>query len=54
LGAWRYAAFGLLLMLTLRFAQNGLVYPILKRLSPQRVRPAPVTRQPEATEAEAS
>jgi branched-chain amino acid transport system permease protein len=54
LGAWRYAAFGLLLMLTLRFAQNGLVYPILKRLSPQQVRPAPVTRQPEATEAGAS
>jgi len=32
LGAWRYAAFGLLLMFTLRFAQNGLVYPIIDRL----------------------
>ena len=27
LGAWRYAAFGLLLMFTLRFAQNGLISP---------------------------
>jgi branched-chain amino acid transport system permease protein len=31
-GVWRYAAFGLLLMFTLRFAQNGLLYPILDRL----------------------
>ena len=32
LGAWRYAAFGLLLIFTLRFAQNGLLYPIIDRL----------------------
>ena len=51
LGAWRYAAFGLLLMFTLRFAQNGLIFPILKQLSPQRVRAAPGTHQPESTEA---
>jgi branched-chain amino acid transport system permease protein len=31
LGAWRYAVFGLLLMFTLRFAQNGLLYPIIQR-----------------------
>lgn len=37
LGSWRYAAFGLLLMFTLRFAQNGLFYPIINRLFPQRV-----------------
>jgi branched-chain amino acid transport system permease protein len=32
LGAWRYAAFGLVLVFTLRFAQNGLLYPIVERL----------------------
>jgi branched-chain amino acid transport system permease protein len=31
-GAWRYAAFGLLLVFTLRFAQNGLVFPVINRL----------------------
>ncbi|MFU8774034.1 MAG: branched-chain amino acid ABC transporter permease, partial [Anaerolineales bacterium] len=31
-GAWRYAAFGILLMVTLRFWRNGLIYPILERL----------------------
>lgn len=30
-GTWRYAAFGVLLMLTLRFAQNGLLHPIINR-----------------------
>ncbi len=34
-GAWRYAAFGLLLLFTLRFAQNGLVTPIAERLFPR-------------------
>lgn len=38
LGAWRYAAFGLLLVFTLRFAQNGLLHPILDRLFMQRAR----------------
>ena len=28
-GAWRFAAFGILLVLTLRFAQNGLIYPVI-------------------------
>ena len=30
-GAWRFAAFGLLLLFTLRFSQNGLLYPLLNR-----------------------
>jgi len=47
LGAWRYAAFGLLLMFTLRFAQNGLLYPIIDRLFLRRAREATVAgRQP--------
>jgi branched-chain amino acid transport system permease protein len=57
LGAWRYAAFGLLLMFTLRFAQNGLVYPIIDRLFMQRARKETVAKReqaagPEATEGE--
>jgi branched-chain amino acid transport system permease protein len=32
LGSWRLVAFGLLLMVTLRFFQNGLLYPVLQRL----------------------
>jgi len=32
-GAWRYALFGLVLMLTLRFARNGLLYPIVQWFS---------------------
>jgi branched-chain amino acid transport system permease protein len=28
-GAWRFALFGLVMVLTLRFARNGLLYPIL-------------------------
>jgi len=47
LGAWRYAAFGLLLVFTLRFAQNGLLHPILDRLFMRRAREATVaTRRP--------
>jgi branched-chain amino acid transport system permease protein len=29
-GAWRFALFGLVLMLTLRFARNGLLYPVVQ------------------------
>jgi len=47
LGAWRYAAFGLILMITLRFAQNGLVYPLLNRLFPQQVRKPLTAKQSE-------
>ncbi len=38
LGAWRYAAFGLILVFTLRFAQNGLLYPVVERLFLRRTR----------------
>jgi branched-chain amino acid transport system permease protein len=38
LGAWRYAAFGLVLVFTLRFAQNGLLYPVVERLFLRRTR----------------
>ncbi len=41
-GAWRYAAFGLLLLFTLRFAQNGLLYPITERLFLRHARQATV------------
>jgi branched-chain amino acid transport system permease protein len=51
-GAWRYAAFGLLLMFTLRFAQNGLVYPIIDRLFMRRAREEAVSKRLEATEGE--
>jgi branched-chain amino acid transport system permease protein len=37
-GAWRYAAFGLILVFTLRFAQNGLLYPVVERLFLRRTR----------------
>jgi branched-chain amino acid transport system permease protein len=50
LGAWRYAAFGLLLMFTLRFAQNGLLYPIIDRLFLRRAREATVIRHQPAKE----
>jgi branched-chain amino acid transport system permease protein len=52
LGAWRYAAFGLLLMFTLRFAQNGLIYPIIDRLFLRRAREETVSKRVEATEGE--
>jgi branched-chain amino acid transport system permease protein len=47
LGAWRYAAFGLLLMFTLRFARNGLLYPLIERLVLRRAQESTVApRQP--------
>ncbi|MBU0705532.1 MAG: branched-chain amino acid ABC transporter permease [Chloroflexi bacterium] len=54
LGAWRYAAFGVLLMLTLRFAQNGLLYPIIDRLFGQRAREETVAKRVQAAEVESS
>jgi len=45
LGAWRFAAFGLVLVFTLRFAQNGLLYPIVERLFLRRVRQATVAKR---------
>jgi branched-chain amino acid transport system permease protein len=35
-GTWRFVLFGLLLMLTLRFARNGLLYPLFERLANRR------------------
>jgi branched-chain amino acid transport system permease protein len=52
LGAWRYAAFGLVLVFTLRFAQNGLLYPIIDRLFLRRAREETVARRKLATEDE--
>jgi len=45
LGFWRMAVFGVILMLTLRFAQNGLLYPIIDRLFLQRVREETVAKR---------
>ena len=45
LGAWRYAAFGVLLIFTLRFAQNGLLYPIIDRLFMRREREETVAKR---------
>ncbi|RME11020.1 MAG: branched-chain amino acid ABC transporter permease [Ardenticatenia bacterium] len=36
--AWRLVAFGILLMVTLRFWRNGLISPIIERLSYERAR----------------
>jgi branched-chain amino acid transport system permease protein len=52
LGAWRYAAFGLLLIFTLRFAQNGLLYPIIDRLFMRRTREETVAKRKLATKEE--
>jgi branched-chain amino acid transport system permease protein len=45
LGAWRYAAFGLVLVFTLRFAQNGLLYPIVERVFLRRARQATIAKR---------
>jgi branched-chain amino acid transport system permease protein len=48
LGTWRYAVFGLLLMFTLRFSQNGLIFPIIDRLFLDPARKATVdNRRPD-------
>ncbi len=52
LGAWRYAAFGMLLVLTLRFAQNGLLYPIIDRLFMRRAREETVAKRSAGAEVE--
>lgn len=44
-GAWRFAAFGLVLVFTLRFAQNGLLYPIVERLLLRRARQETVAKR---------
>jgi branched-chain amino acid transport system permease protein len=50
LGAWRYAAFGVLLILTLRFAQNGLLYPIIDRFFRQGAREETVAKRLQASD----
>jgi branched-chain amino acid transport system permease protein len=52
LGAWRYAAFGVLLMFTLRFAQNGLLYPIIDRLFLRKAREETVAKRKQVVEVE--
>ena len=48
LGTWRYAVFGLLLIFTLRFSQNGLIFPIIDRLFLNPARKATVdNRRPD-------
>ena len=50
--AWRMVAFGLLLMLTLRFWRNGLIHPIIDRLTRQRAREESVAKRVQAGEVE--
>lgn len=50
-GTWRFVLFGLLLMLTLRFARNGLLYPVFERLSGSaEARKATVAKRNQASE----
>jgi hypothetical protein len=46
--AWRMVAFGLLLMLTLRFWRNGLIHPIIDRLTRQRAREETIAKRVQA------
>ncbi len=48
---WRLVFFGLLLMLTLRFQNNGLIYPLIQRLSRAGVTQEIAARRRLATEA---
>ncbi|MGE5124413.1 MAG: branched-chain amino acid ABC transporter permease [Acidobacteriaceae bacterium] len=49
-GAWRYAAFGVVLVFALRFAQNGLIYPIVNRLFPRMARGETVIKRQRSDE----
>lgn len=53
LGAWRYAAFGVLLMLTLRFWRNGLLQPLLDRFFRNPALEATVAKRRAAADTEA-
>lgn len=49
--AWRMVGFGILLMVTLRFWQNGLIYPVIQRLTRQEAQAETVAkRQPAPVE----
>jgi branched-chain amino acid transport system permease protein len=51
-GTWRFVLFGLLLMLTLRFARNGLLYPVFERFGgSEEARKATVAKRNQAREA---
>lgn len=43
--AWRMVGFGLLLMVTLRFWQNGLIYPLIQRLTRQEAQKETVSKR---------
>ena len=45
LGNWRLVAFGLLLMITLRFFQNGLLYPVLQYINRRGVAEETVSKR---------
>ncbi len=50
-GTWRFVLFGLLLMLTLRFARNGLLYPVFERFGGgQQAREATVAKRRQETD----
>ncbi len=44
-GAWRFAVFGLILVFTLRFVQNGLIQPIISRLFLRQAHAETVSRR---------
>lgn len=50
--AWRLVAFGLLLMLTLRFWRNGLIFPIIDRLFRRQAREESVAKRVATAEVE--
>ena len=50
LGNWRLVAFGLLLMITLRFFQNGLLHPLLQYLTRRNVAAETVAKRQVAEE----
>jgi branched-chain amino acid transport system permease protein len=52
LGAWRYAAFGVVLMLTLRFWRNGLLQPVLDRMFRKSALEATVAKRQPAPDSE--
>lgn len=52
-GAWRFALFGLILMLTLRFLRNGLLFPVINWFSSaEQARQQSVAKRNAATESQ--
>lgn len=52
--AWRMVGFGILLMVTLRFWQNGLIYPIIQRLTRQKAQAETVAKRQQTPVEEAA